>query len=90
MAESVGSRLNFWKTKPMRCLRSRVRSPSDSEAKSTPSITTRPSVARVSPPSRYKKRGLARARGAHNGDKLSRLHGERNPCTAVTGILPAA
>ena len=49
-AESVGSRLNFWKTKPIFCLRMRVRAASESEVKSTPSIETRPLSACVRPP----------------------------------------
>src|SRR5208337_4317191 len=51
-ALSVGKRLNFWKTKPILLFRKRVRSPSDSVAKSTPSMVTLPESARVSPPSR--------------------------------------
>ena len=52
IAVSVGNKLKRWKTKPMRCFRSRVRSASLRAAKSTPSMMSRPLVARVSPPSR--------------------------------------
>ena len=52
IADSVGSKLNFWKINPIRCFRSFVRSASFSVAKSTPSITTRPALARVNPPKR--------------------------------------
>ena len=51
-ALSVGRRLNFWKTNPILLLRKRVRSLSESVAKSTPSMVTLPESARVSPPSR--------------------------------------
>ncbi len=42
MALKVGSRFNFWKTKPIFCLRRRVRCASLKEAKSTPSISNLP------------------------------------------------
>ena len=40
------------------------------------------------PAQQVKKRGLARARGAHNGHKLPAFHGKRNP--AHRGHLDAA
>src|SRR5208283_769676 len=49
-AVRVGSRLNFWKTKPIFDLRMRVRAASDNAVKSTPSTSTRPESACVSPP----------------------------------------
>jgi len=51
-ASSVGSKLNFWNTKPIFDFLMRVRAASESVAKSTPSMTTLPESARVKPPSK--------------------------------------
>jgi len=48
-AESTGSRLKAWKTKPMRSRRSRVSRRSGIEVISSPPIHTRPEVGRSSP-----------------------------------------
>ena len=78
IADRVGSRLNFWKTKLMRCLRSRVRSASLSVAKSMPSMTTRPLRGPRQAAQKIEQRGLARARGTHDGHKLAALDGQRH------------
>ena len=49
-AESVGSRLYFWKTKPTVVLRRSVRSRFDISSRSLPSITTVPALGGVNPP----------------------------------------
>ena len=51
-AVNRGSRLKFWKTKPIRRLRTQARSVSDSRVTSPPSISCRPDVGRSRKPSR--------------------------------------
>ena len=79
MAESVGSRLNFWKTKPMRCLRSRVRSASLERGKVNAVNHHAALGGARQPAQQVEQRGLARARRPHDGHKLPALNGERNP-----------
>jgi len=77
-ASRVGNRLNFWKTNPILRLRSRVRSASESCAKS---VAVNDDVARVGasqPAQQIEKRGLAAARGAYDADEFSLLHTERD------------
>ncbi len=54
-AVSDGTRLNDWKTKPIRSRRSRVSRASRSSARSVPSSSTRPDVGRSSPAAQCRK-----------------------------------
>ena len=75
MAESVGRRLKRWKTKPILARRIRVRSASESLAKSMPSI--RPSRGGVGEAAENVEEGrFSGAGGADDGDELARSDGE--------------
>jgi hypothetical protein len=54
----------------------RVRSASESVAKSSPSMITLPESARVKPAQKVEKSGFAAAGGPDHGDKFSFLHAE--------------
>ena len=65
-AVSVGTRLNAWKTKPMRSRRSRVSCLSSSVLRSVSPMNTCPDVSVSRPARQCMQRRLARARRAHD------------------------
>ncbi len=66
-AVSVGTRLNDWKTNPIRSRRRRVSALSFSRVRSVSPMNTWPEVSSSSPATGVHEGRLARARGAHDG-----------------------
>ena len=72
----VGISWNDWNTKPTFSLRSRARWSSVSAPRSFPSSSTRARRGTVEPGEQAQQRGLAAARGAHDGQEPAALEGE--------------
>ena len=67
----VGMRWNAWKTMPIWSRRSRARSSSPSGPRSLPATSTRPDVARSSPPADHHQARLAGTRRPHHRRNLA-------------------
>ena len=73
-----GSRLKFWKTKPILRLRTRARSSAADRSTSSPSSQYSPDGRPVEAAEDVHQRGLARAGGAHQRDHLAALDRQRD------------
>ena len=89
-AVSIGSRLNCWNTKPMWRRRSFVSCLSLIRVMSSPPITTVPDGRGVEAGEQVHQRGLAGARGAHDGRELAGGDLERDAAKGVDGGLAVA